>query len=180
MWVVDLDTLRFIDVNQATIDHYGYSRKEFLTMTLRDIRPGEELTSLERDLAEDKTNPASRRTATHQKKNGELISVELRIAPFQYNGAPTNIVIASDITERLQYVKAVETQNEKLIAISWMQSHVIRAPLARIMGLLPMFSDPKTCRKEKKDILGYLIDSADELDEVIKKISEATSVVAVK
>ncbi len=181
MWVVNLESLEFIDVNEATIAHYGYSREEFLTMTLRDIWPASELPSLEKGLAEGNRNPTAmtHRIMIHQKKNGELMNVEIQIAPFQLNGVKTSIVISSDITERLKYVKAVEQQNEKLLAISWMQSHVIRAPLARIMGLLPLFQDPNTCGKEREEVMNYLLQSANELDEVIRNITAVTTVVSV-
>jgi len=181
MWVVDLDTLRFLDVNRATIAHYGYTRDEFLTMTLKDIRPKEELLNLKKGLAAGKDRPEAMANMVmiHRKKNGELINVEIQVAPFQFNGVKTSIVIGTDITEQLKYVKAIEEQNEKLRAISWMQSHVIRAPLARIMGLLPMFNDLHTSSKEKKEIMGYLIASAGELDEVIRDITDITRIVPV-
>jgi PAS domain S-box-containing protein len=181
MWVVDLDTLKFMDVNRATIDHYGYSREEFLDMTLRDIRPAAEQAKLEEGLAEGKKNPAAmaHRVMVHRKKDGQLMNVEIQIAPFQFKGGQNSIVIATDITERLRYVKAIEQQNEKLQEISWMQSHIIRAPLARIMGLIPMFIDPKSTIKEKRDISEYLVVSANEMDKVIKNITDATCAASV-
>lgn len=182
MWVVNLESLGFMDVNEATTLHYGYSREEFLTMTLRDIRPASELPGMERALAQGKSNTAaiSHRQMVHRKKNGELMTMDIQLAPFQFNGVRTSIVIANDVTERLNYIKAIEQQNEKLHAISWMQSHVIRAPLARLMGLIPMFIDPGTTLKEKRDISAYLVLSANEMDQVIRNITDVTSVVAVK
>ena len=50
MWVYDLDTLRFLAVNDAAVRHYGYSREEFLRMTLADIRPAEDMPALQRHL----------------------------------------------------------------------------------------------------------------------------------
>jgi len=181
MWVVDLDTLKFMDINQATINHYGFSREEFLDMTLRDIRPAAEQAKLEQVLADGKKDPAAmaHRVMIHRKKDGQLMNVEIQIAPFQFKGGQNSIVIATDITERLRYVKAIEEQNEKLQEISWMQSHIIRAPLARIMGLIPMFIDPKATVKEKLDISEYLVVSANEMDKVIKNITDATCAAAV-
>jgi PAS domain S-box-containing protein len=182
MWVVNLESLAFMDVNEATIKHYGYTREEFLTMTLRDVRPESELANMQRALDQGDSEPGTivHRQMIHQKKNGELMNMNIQIAPFLFKGVKTSIVIATDMTEHLQYVKAIEQQNEKLHAISWMQSHVIRAPLARIMGLIPMFIDPKTTINEKKDIGEYLIRSANELDNVIKDITDTTGPVAIK
>jgi PAS domain S-box-containing protein len=182
MWVVNLESLAFMDVNEATIRHYGYSREEFLTMTLRDIRPENELDNLQAALDRGKTEPKAvyKRNMVHRKKNGELMNMEIQIAPFQFKGVRTTIVIATDMTEQLRYVKAIEAQNEKLIAISWMQSHVIRAPLARIMGLIPMYIDQKITAKERRKISDYLTLSTNELDQVIQNITDATCIADVK
>lgn len=181
MWVVNLESLEFMDVNEATVEHYGYTREEFLTMNLRDIRPVSELANLQRALSQESSTPnaISHRQMVHRKKSGELMDMYIQLAPFQFKGVKTSIVIATDMTQRLQYVKAIEQQNEKLQAISWMQSHIIRAPLARIMGLIPMFVDPMATNQEKQEISKYLLLSANEMDKVIKDITEVTCDIAV-
>jgi len=104
--------------------------------------------------------------------------MDLQLSHFPSEGLlRVSIVIATDVTEMLSYVKAIEKQNEKLISISWMQSHIIRAPLARIMGLLPLLQDPATNVAEKKMINGYLIQSANGLDKVVKNIMVKTKLV---
>jgi PAS domain S-box-containing protein len=141
MWVIDLETLQFLDVNKATINHYGYTREEFLSMTLRDIRPPDEIPELERGLSLDRqsANPHVQRMVIHRLKNGDLRQVDIQISRINYKGKKANVVIATDITERLAHIKAIEDQNQKMREISWMQSHVIRAPLARMMGLMDLF-----------------------------------------
>src|SRR3954465_4525172 len=52
MWVYDLETLRFLAVNEAAVHHYGYSRDEFLGMSIKEIRPADELEALTEDLAQ--------------------------------------------------------------------------------------------------------------------------------
>jgi PAS domain-containing protein len=83
-------------------------------------------------------------------------------------------VYFKDITESLNYIKAIEEQNENLREISWLQSHVIRAPLARIMGLVQLVKDPNQNADEKRKTLEYLLLSANELDEVIRTITDKT------
>jgi hypothetical protein len=78
---------------------------------------------------------------------------------------------------RKKNAEALEKQNERLKEISWMQSHVIRAPLARIMGLIPLINDLKENNIELDKMLNYLIVSANELDEVIGDITDKTKVV---
>jgi response regulator RpfG family c-di-GMP phosphodiesterase len=70
------------------------------------------------------------------------------------------------------YIKVIEEQNEKLRKISWHQSHVIRAPLVRLMGLVDMLKDVNNDDKEKQKMLEYLLVTADELDKVIMNITD--------
>ena len=175
MWVIDLDTLYFLDVNKATIDHYGYSREELLNMTLRDIRPVEDIPEPELGIAEDREGIDSyaQRMVMHTKKDGTLINVDIQISQIMYKGRKANVVIATDVTEKLAYCKAIEEQNEKLREISWLQSHIIRAPLARMMGLMTLVKED--C-DEKEKVIDYLMDSANELDEVIRNIIDISKI----
>jgi len=176
MWVVNLDTLQFLDVNNATIKHYGYSREEFLSMTIKDIRMHREVAQMEQSIAEHKQKPENnlQLLVTHVKKNGELINVELQITQVLHMGVKSSIVIAKDVTERMNYTNAMEAQNEKLREISWIQSHLVRAPLTRIIGLIPLIESAMevVCDDEIKKILKYLALSANELDDIIMDITE--------
>lgn len=177
MWVVDLNTLRFLDVNIATINNYGYSRKEFLLMTLNDITPAEALHEHGWGLKADNKHPyvCSQSVTVHKMKNGDLRNVEVQVAPIMYKNKEANIIIATDITERLQHINAIEGQNEKLREISWMQSHIIRAPLCRIMSLVELIKDNKDDTEEQQIMLDFLTTSANELDRVIKNIVNETT-----
>jgi len=174
IYVIDLESLKFLNVNKATITQYGFSRDEFLNMTLKEIRPVEEIPNQEHGLEEDKQSASehSHRIMTHKKKNGDIIKVEVQIAVVRYKGRDANIVIATDITERLKYTKAIEDQNEKLKEISWIQSHIVRAPLSRIMGLVPLVNNIRESREEIEKMLEYILISANELDEIIKNITD--------
>jgi light-regulated signal transduction histidine kinase (bacteriophytochrome) len=78
---------------------------------------------------------------------------------------------------RKKSAHALEEQNKKLREISWMQSHEIRAPLAKIIGLIPLINDAKENNAERKKMLNYLLSSANELDEVIGNITDKTEAV---
>jgi len=177
-WVFDVETLRFLDVNEAAIQHYGYSRDEFMTMTVKDIRPAKEVAQFEDDLkAVSKLAGALNKASyTHKKKNGELIQVEVQGSNIDYKGIKARMIVANDITDRLKYITKIEQQNEQLKEISWLQSHVIRAPLVRIMGLIPIIQNLDSECEERDKVLSYLSISANELDEVIKNITEKTDV----
>src|SRR4051812_41338797 len=80
MWVYNVNTLEFLDVNDAAIRHYGYSREEFLSMTIREIRPEDDLSILEQALQVARKNRAASTDGIyrHKKKNGEIIDVQIQ------------------------------------------------------------------------------------------------------
>src|SRR5262249_25000650 len=85
MWVYDLETLRFLAVNEAAIQHYGYSREEYMGMTVLDIRPPEDMPAV----LESIHNPRSQRevnTWRHSKKDGTIIDVEINSHPLNFGG----------------------------------------------------------------------------------------------
>jgi PAS domain S-box-containing protein len=102
MFVFDLETLRFLAVNDAAVDHYGYSRAEFLTMTVQDLRPPEDVSALLEDLAQATQEVDVRALRRHRKKNGTILQAEIRAHSIQFNGRRARLVTAQDLTERLQ------------------------------------------------------------------------------
>jgi PAS domain S-box-containing protein len=177
-WVFDIETLMFLDVNQAAIDNYGYSREEFLSMTIKEMWPPTQIPEMEKDfLIDEKQRSATfHGVVVHKKKSGELRQVDIQSNAIRYKGKRAKIVAVNDITERLTYIQAIEDQNIKLREISWMQSHIIRAPLARIMGLIPLAVNENTSTVERKEIFEFLETSAHELDEVIRDITTKTAI----
>ncbi|MDP1727640.1 MAG: PAS domain S-box protein [Bacteroidota bacterium] len=75
-----------------------------------------------------------------------------------------------DITERIKQIKEIEEQNKTLREIAWTQSHIVRAPLARIMGIVNLFNTNAINEEETREFLNYILTSANELDQVIKTI----------
>lgn len=181
MWVYAVDTLRFLDVNTAAINHYGYSRDEFLTLTLNDLTYHEDGESDHAGgLGEETAGKTSKGNYRHLKKDGELIQVELRGYVMNYKGQKAEIIIVNDITEKSKFISAIQDQNKKLRDIAWTQSHVIRAPLARMMGLIDLIKAYGSTGVEDEDLLDHLLKSAHELDNLIRDISDKTSKVKLK
>ena len=99
MWVFDLETQAFLEVNEAAIQHYGYSREEFLTKTLAGIRPSEK-NGLPKTAALD---TADRNVIwRHRRKDGSLIDVELVWSPIVFGERFAALTMATDVTERLR------------------------------------------------------------------------------
>jgi len=90
-------------------------------------------------------------------------------------GVPYRMIGAmQDITESRNYIKAIEEQNTKLKEIGWMQSHTVRAPLARIMGLVDLLHKYTPGDKDYQALLDHLSSSAGELDQIIIGIAKNT------
>ncbi|HJQ38914.1 MAG TPA: PAS domain S-box protein [Thermoanaerobaculia bacterium] len=99
MWVYDLQTLRFTGVNAAAVRHYGYTRDEFLQLTLADVRPHEDVPLMLAALSnmEARRGPHHYR---HKKKDGTVFDVEVTSFEFMAAGKRARLAIAQDITER--------------------------------------------------------------------------------
>jgi len=174
MWVYDLETLKFLDVNLAAVNHYGYSHDEFLSMTIRDIRPEEELPVLAKTIEKSKAGKLiyNRGIYKHKTKDGTIIRTDIRSNPMLFKGKEAKLIVASDITKELLYINAIEEKNAKLEEIAWLQSHAVRAPLARIMGLVDMLADDNQQKVMlKQDIIKHIERSAEELDGIIREIT---------
>ena len=107
MWVYDKETLAFLAVNDAAIAHYGYSREEFLGMTIKDIHPPEVVPGLVHVVAA--VTGAYRRPGVwrQQKKDGALIDVEITTHDIGFGGRSGRLVLAADVTERKQAEEAL-------------------------------------------------------------------------
>lgn len=99
MWVMDRETLRFLAVNEAVIERYGYSHEQFMTMTVPELRAPEERSAFAEYL---RSMPVQRqmqgRNAKHYKADGSAIDIEVYSRPFSYDGRPAWLVVVHDIT----------------------------------------------------------------------------------
>ena len=112
MWVFDCETLRFLTVNEAAVRHYGYSREEFLAMTIADIRPPQQVSLLLASLQKPSTDLQTD-AWTHRKKDGTLIEVEITSHELPFAGRPARLVLANDITERRRAEAALRRSEER-------------------------------------------------------------------
>ena len=107
MWVFDVETLGFLDVNEAAVRAYGYSREEFAGMTLDDLRAPEDVPRLRAAVAADRgTALAEGGVWRLRRKDGRSLDVEIRAHALVYRGRPARVVQAQDVTERLRLERA--------------------------------------------------------------------------
>ncbi len=114
MMICDLETHAFLEVNDAAVAHYGYSREEFLKMTKKDIRPPEDIPLLLAAVREAKTGYTSFGGFRHRKKDGTTIQVEIASYHFFQNGKLLSLTLVNDVTERLQAEEAVRRSEADL------------------------------------------------------------------
>ncbi len=109
-WLFDIETLQFLLVNEEACNLYGYTKEEFLTMNLKDIRPEEDLQIMKELLASSKEDGSYPNSVIirHRKKNGEIIRVKIEAKYVNYKGRKVKLFYAIDLTEELK------TQNELL------------------------------------------------------------------
>jgi hypothetical protein len=114
MWVYDLETLQFLEVNEATVAHYGYSRDEFLRMRITNIRPPEELPRLLEDLARERPDLQHAGPWKHRRRDGGIIDVEIASHTLEFSGRLAALVVAADITERREAEETLRTRDEHI------------------------------------------------------------------
>jgi PAS domain S-box-containing protein len=106
LWVYDIETLAFLAVNEAAVRHYGYSREEFLGLTLEDIRPAEDVPRLRDQVANREEGLVEAGEWRHRKKDGTIIHVEITRHTLTFAGRAASLAIALDVTRR----KSLESQ----------------------------------------------------------------------
>ncbi len=121
MWAYDMETFAFLAVNDAAVKHYGYSREEFLSMTIKDIRPPEDVPKLIEPIRQSHGYKQSG-IWRHKKKDGTLIDVEITSHTSMFAGRRADIVLINDVIERRKTEQAaqelaaiVESANDAII-----------------------------------------------------------------
>ncbi len=107
MWIYDLKTLAFLEVNNAALEKYGYARDEFLEMTIKDIRPSEDIKHLTDNLSQKRPALEHSGEWRHRLKNGQVIDVEITSHTLDFEGHKAALVVAQDITGHKQAEKAL-------------------------------------------------------------------------
>jgi two-component system cell cycle sensor histidine kinase/response regulator CckA len=109
MWVFDNETHRFLAVNDVAVAGYGYSRAEFLSMRIEDIRSSEDIERLRLDIADHELHPGLRKAGIwrHRRKDGTELDAEITSHDHRFEGRAARVVMSLDVTERMQAEQAL-------------------------------------------------------------------------
>lgn len=161
MWILGLPKLNFLAVNQAAILHYGYSREEFLSMTIFDIRSSNEKEKLMEQMHQSSFFSSFKQQWKHLKKNGQEIDVEITAQDILYNGNIARVVSVNDISTRLAREGKINELNQLLVDNERRYRSVISNALHAI--IIAKYEDDWNIlevNQAASEIFGY---SADEL-----------------
>lgn len=124
-WVYEIETLKFLDVNEAAINHYGFNRQEFLGMTLNDIRPSTDIRLLHDILYDKSFNEFNKSSVKHQKKDGSLINVYVEENIIDFEGKNARMVMIIDRTAEILAINAMHDSVERYSIVSKATSDAI-------------------------------------------------------
>ncbi|HXD30230.1 MAG TPA: ATP-binding protein [Pyrinomonadaceae bacterium] len=168
MWVFDNESLRFLAVNEASVLHYGYSTDEFLSMTIKDIRPPEDIPVLLEFMTTSPQAPDESTAWRHRKKDGAVIEVEITSSPLSFAGRPAKLVLAIDVTERKKAENSLKELEDQL-----RQSQKLEAIGQLAGGVAHDFNNLLTAISGHSDMCLRRLDSDDPLRRRVEQIKKA-------
>ncbi|WDF55575.1 PAS domain S-box protein [Mucilaginibacter sp. KACC 22063] len=114
MWIYDIDTLKFISVNDAAVEKYGYTREEFLEMSILEIRPVEDREYIKQAVGEMREGAVKSGVWRHIKKNGAEFYVSLTSHPLDFNGNSCVMTLIQDLTDKVLFERQLENVNHEM------------------------------------------------------------------
>lgn len=168
-WLLDTQSLQIVQANVAAQSAYGYSLDEFLQMSFTQLHPEHEKELIEKSFTSRDTQVSSNHFS-HILRNGNVITVDVYFRKIDGVAKSGFIVQVNDMSEVVQHISTIELRNAQLRSIAWTQSHIVRAPLSRILGIINLIELKADNFEELSFFLQQLRESSIELNAIIEGI----------
>lgn len=173
-WVFDCETLRFMDVNEAAIEHYGYTLEEFAALSIIDLVPEESQPLLMASLGNGLTL-ALQRPTRHKLKDGRVIDVEVSWRNFEMDGRQCRLTVAHDVTDRVEAQRRereAREQAERALAIReeffTIAAHELKTPITVLRGQSQL--NLRRIRRDGTVAAGTVIEAFNVIEEQSRKL----------
>jgi diguanylate cyclase (GGDEF)-like protein/PAS domain S-box-containing protein len=141
MWVYDLESLRFLGVNDAAVAHYRYSREQFLAMTVMEIRPLEERERFAKFVRQAKGAHNGERIWQHQKADGTKIDVAVYSRALNYDGRRAALVASIDVTARKRAEELLTRAHQELLEKQYAVDQAVIVAITDVKGDITYAND---------------------------------------
>lgn len=190
MFIYDDHTFEFVEINKAALDFYGYTNDEMRKLNVITMRPEFDRESTRKNIEDKRDTDFYYLQTVHEKKDGTVVDVQVYNNKIQLDGKELRLIQIIDITQLVQLEKEreqtnqelrrlneqiqnraeqLENANKELRNIAWMQSHLVRSPVSRILGLTDvLFEENKDSAHQ--ELIKMIKDSSVELDTIIRQI----------
>lgn len=172
MLLYKLDSLEIIDMNKAALEFYGVQKSNLGNLRVSSFTCNQE--DLTKKVNQLKEFEHSKIETKHKTLDNQIIDVEVFSTSINYNYGAVVHEIIFDISRRNKYFQTIESQNKRFREIAWMQSHVLRAPIARILGLIMLLKENGLNQDESDMAFREIENSAKELDQIVHEMSAIT------
>jgi len=173
-WLLDSQSLRILQANIAAQNTYGFSLDEFLQMSFTHLHPKGQGERIEQKFTSN-DGQISGDHFTHVLRSGKEITVDIYFREIDETTMSGLIVQVNDVSEVVKHINTIEVQNTQLRNIAWTQSHVVRAPLSRMLGIVNLIELKAGSFDELLFCLQQLRISSIELNDIIVGIVEESN-----
>ncbi len=179
IYFFDSNTFNFINANKAALHNLGYKIEELIQLKAWEIKEGFSEEDFQEQLKPllNGTQQQIQFNARHKRKNGTSYDVLVQVQRFEFEEELLFASFVMDVSQQMRYQNAILKQNKTLRDISWEQSHLVRAPLARLKGLMSLFADKDFEFLSEEKLYEEINKSADEFEQIILDISKKTYIV---
>lgn len=173
MFIYNTDTGQLLAMNEACCKQYGYAYREMKGLHIQKIRLSQRRES-EQVIMDYAHGMKDVGLCRHRKKDGSAFWVHKYARRIEFAGACAQVVLAFDVTEQVLAQEELVKQNSKLAELAWFESHKLRAPIARVLGLLNVINVDDPHHPQNAIVLEHLRETGIELDALVRQLSSKT------